>query len=77
MAYGVQTAPSVFINLMFKLFFKYLDNFLALMMDDLLIYGQTEDEHLKHIQLVFEKFQEAEIKLKLSICESFKSKLKY
>ena len=54
-AFGVQTAPSVFLNLMFKLFFKYLADFLVFWMDDLLVYSQTEEEHLKHIQLVFEK----------------------
>ena len=34
-AFGVQTAPGIFLNLMFKLFFKYLDDFLVLWMDDL------------------------------------------
>ena len=45
-------------------------------MDNLLICNQTE-ECLKHIQLVFEKFQEAGIKLKISKCEFFKSKIDY
>ena len=34
---------------MFELFFKYLDNLLIFLMDGLLIYSQTEEEHLKHI----------------------------
>ena len=38
---------------MHKLFFKYLDAFIVFWMDDMLIYSQTEEEHLKHIQLVF------------------------
>ena len=62
-AFGVQTASSVFLNLMFKLFFKYLDDFLVFWMDYLLIYSQTEEEHLKHLQLAFEKCREAGIKL--------------
>ena len=45
---------------MFKLFFKYLDEFLIFWMDDLLIYGQTEKEHLKLV-LVIEKFRDAGI----------------
>ena len=48
-------SPSVFLNLMFKLVFKYFDKFLAFWMDNLLIYSQTEEEHLEHMQLVFEK----------------------
>ena len=67
-AFGVQTAKSIFLNLMFKLFLKYLDEFLVFWMDDLLIYSQTEEECLKHLELVFEKFREAGIKLKMSIC---------
>ena len=62
---------------MFKLFFKYLDEFLVFWMDDLLIYSQTEEEHLKHLQLVFEKFREAGIKIKMSKCEFFKNKIEY
>ena len=46
-------------------------------MDDLLIYSQTEEEHLKHLQLVFEKFREAGIALKMSKCEFFKNKIEY
>ena len=60
----MQTAQSIFLNLMFKLFFKYLDKCVVFWMDDLLIYSQTEEEHLKHLELDFEKFREASIKLK-------------
>ena len=37
------------------LFFKHLDTFLGFWTDNVLIYSRTEQEHLKHIQLVFEK----------------------
>ena len=73
----MQSAPSVFQNLMFKLFFKYLDYFLVFWMDDLLICSWTEEEHLKHTQLVLEKFFEAGTKLKMSKCQFFKSEIKY
>ena len=42
----------LFLNLMFKLFFKYLMPF-GILDGLLLIYSQTEEEHLKHIQLGF------------------------
>ena len=64
----MQTVPSVFLNLMFKLFFKYLDEFLVFWMDNLLIYSETKEDHLKHLELVFEKCREAGIKLKMSKC---------
>ena len=64
-AFGVQTAPSIFLNLMLKLFFKYFEKILVFWMDDLVIYSQMEEEHSEHLGLVFEKFREAGIKLKM------------
>ena len=75
-AFGMQTAPSIFLDLMFKLFFKYFDEYLVFWMDNLLICSQTE-EHLKHLELVFEKFREAIIKLKMSKCEFFMKEIEY
>ena len=46
-------------------------------MDDLIIHSQTEEEHLKHRQLVFKKFWEAGIKLKMSKCKFFKSEIEH
>ena len=74
-AFGMQTAPSISLNLMLKLFPKYLDECLVFCMDDLLIYSQTEEEHLKHLELVFEKFREAGIKLKMSKYEFLRKRL--
>ena len=75
-AFGVQTAPSIFLSLMFKLVFKYLDEFLVFWKHDLLIYNQNE-EHLKHLELVFERFREACKKLKMSKCTFFKKGIEY
>ena len=77
LAFGVHTAPSIFFNLMSKLFFKYLDECLVFWMDDLLIYSQTEEEHFKQFELVFKKFREAGIKLEMSKYELFKKEIKY
>ena len=49
--------------------FQVLDKFLVFWMDNLLIYSQMEKKHLKHLELVFKKFREACIKLKMSKCE--------
>ena len=76
-ACSVQTMSSVFLNLMFKLFFKYLDSFLVIWMDDLLIYSQTEKRHLQHKQFVFKKFQGVGIKLDMSKCEFFRCQIEY
>ena len=59
---------------MFKLFFQYLDEFIVFWMDNLLIYSQTEEEHLTHLEVVFEKFREVGIKLKMLKFKFFKNK---
>ena len=53
-AFGVQTAPSIFLNLMLKLFLKYLDEILIFWMDNILIHSQTEEEHKKHLEIFFQ-----------------------
>ena len=45
--------------------------------DDLLIYSEMAEEHLKHLELVFQKFWESGLKLKLSECTFFKSQIEY
>ena len=63
-AFGMQTAPKMFLNLMFALFFKYLDECLVVWIENLLIYSQMKEEHLKHLELVFKNL-EASIKLEM------------
>ena len=53
----MQTGPVIFFSLMFKLFFNYLDEFLVFRMDNLLIYSQMEEEHLKCLELVYQNLQ--------------------
>ena len=60
---------------MFKLFFKYLDAFLVFQLDDLLIYSQTKEEHLKHTDLVLELFEKMESNLKCLNVICLKGKL--
>ena len=62
---------------MFILFIKDLDEFLVFWIDDLLTYSQPEEKHLQHLELVFEKFREAGIKLKMSKFEFLKNEIEY
>ena len=62
---------------MLKIFFEYMEEFVLFYVDDLLIYSKTEEGHLKHIKLVFQKFREAGLKLKLSKCSFFKLQIEY
>ena len=46
-------------------------------MDDLLVFSESEEEHLKHLKFIFEKFRNADLKLKLSKCQFWKKEIEY
>ena len=46
-------------------------------MDDLLVFSESEEEHLKHLKIIFEKFRNADLKLKLSKCQFWKKEIEY
>jgi hypothetical protein len=53
MSFGLTNAPSFFMNLMNTVFMDYLDKFVVVFIDDILIYSQTEAEHADHLRMVF------------------------
>ncbi len=52
MSFGLTNAPAYFMNLMNKVFMDYLDKFVVVFIDDILIYSKDEDEHAEHLRLV-------------------------
>ena len=77
MPFGLEQAPARFNSLMLKIFFPYVDKFAIFYVDNLLIFSMTEEEHLEHLRLVFEKFCQSGLKLKFKKCALFKSQLDY
>ena len=71
MPFGLEQAPARFNSLMLKIFFLYMDKFVIFYVDDLLIFSMTEEEHLEHLRLVFEKFCQSGLKLKFKKCTLF------
>ncbi|WVZ63577.1 hypothetical protein U9M48_013200 [Paspalum notatum var. saurae] len=69
MSFGLTNAPTYFMNLMNKVFMEYLDNFVVVFIDDILIYSKTEEEHEEHLRLVLQKLREHKLYAKLSKCE--------
>jgi hypothetical protein len=52
MSFGLTNAPAYFMYLMNEVFMEYLDKFMVVFIDDILIYSQDEEEHEKHLHLV-------------------------
>jgi hypothetical protein len=66
MSFGLTNAPAYFMYLMNKIFMEYLDKFVMLFIDDILVYSRSEEEHLR---LALQKLRENRLYAKLSKCE--------
>jgi hypothetical protein len=69
MSFGLTNAPAYFMCLMNKVFMEYLDKFVVVFIDDLLIYSKTEEEHEEHLRLVLQKLREHQLYDKFSKCD--------
>jgi hypothetical protein len=52
MSFGLTNALAYFIYLMNKVFMEYLDKFVVVFIDDILLYSKNEEEHMKHLHMV-------------------------
>jgi hypothetical protein len=66
MSFGLTNAPTYFMYLMNKVFMKYVDKFVVVFIDDILIFSKTEEEHEKHQRLVLEKLRSNQLYAKFS-----------
>jgi hypothetical protein len=55
MSFGLTNAPAYFMYLMNKVFMEYLDKFVVVFIDDILIFSKNEEEHNEHLRLVLQK----------------------
>jgi hypothetical protein len=55
MIFGLTNAPAYFVYMMNKVFKKYLDKFVVVFIDDILVYSRSEEEHEGHLCLVLQK----------------------
>jgi hypothetical protein len=69
MAFGLTNAPSYFMSMMNKVFLDFLDKFMVVFIDDILIYSKDEEEHKQHLRAVFERLRSHQLYAKFSKCE--------
>nr|GEZ53635.1 putative reverse transcriptase domain-containing protein [Tanacetum cinerariifolium] len=68
-ALGLTNAPAVFIDLMNRVCRPYLDKFVIVFIDDILIYSKTQEEHVKNLRLVLKLLKKKKLYAKFSNCE--------
>jgi hypothetical protein len=69
MSFGLTNALAYFMHLMNKIFMEYLDKFVMVFIDDILVYSRSEEEHEEHLRLVLQKLRDHRLYAKLSKCE--------
>jgi hypothetical protein len=69
MSFGLTNAPAYFMYMMNKVFMEYLDKFVMVFIDDILVYSRNEGEHEGHLRLVLQKLRDHKLYAKLSKCE--------
>jgi len=67
--FGVTNAPGVFMEYMNRIFHPYLDQFVVVFIDDILVYSKSEEEHVEHLRIVLQILKEKQLFAKLSKCE--------
>ena len=68
MPFGLTNAPATFCTLMNTIFRPYLDQFVVVYLDDIVVYSQTLEEHLEHLREVFEALRENKLYVKREKC---------
>jgi hypothetical protein len=69
MSFGLTNAPAYFIYLMNNVFMEYLDKFVVVFIDDILVYSRSEEEHEEHLCLALKKLREDRLYAKLRKCK--------
>ncbi|GJR86192.1 putative reverse transcriptase domain-containing protein [Tanacetum coccineum] len=69
MPFGLTNAPAVFMDLMNRVCKSYLDKFVIVFIDDILIYSKDEKEHGKHLKIILELLKKERLYAKFSKCD--------
>ena len=77
MSFGLTNAPTYFMNLMNKVFMEKLDKFVAVFIDDILIYSRSAEEHEQHLRVILNKLRAHELYAKFSKCEVWLQKVTF
>src|SRR3954449_2203316 len=77
MSFGLTNAPATFSRLMNSVFMEYLDKFVVVYLDDILVYSKSKEEHEEHLRCVLNKLRENRLYAKFSKCEFWLPQVTY
>ena len=69
MPFGLTNAPTAFMNLMNRVFRPYVDQFVVVFIDDILVYSKDRENHDTHLRVALETLRKEQLYAKLSKCE--------
>ena len=67
--FGLTNAPAYFMDLMNRVFHAYLDKFVVVFIDDILVYSKTREEHADHLRIVLQTLADHQLYAKLKKCD--------
>jgi hypothetical protein len=69
MSFGLTNAPAAFMDMMNRIFKPFLDQFVVVFIDDILVFSKSKDEHEQHLRLILQTLREHKLYAKFSKCE--------
>ena len=73
MPFGLSNSPSTFTILMNEVFMDFIGKFMIVCIDDILVFIQTEEEHLKHLRYVLERLKHEKLLINVKKCTFMKT----
>jgi hypothetical protein len=77
MPFGLTNAPATFQCLMNAIFIKYMRKFVLVVMDDILVYSKSFEEHIDHLKIVFQTMLDNKLFIKFSKCTFAQQQISY
>ena len=77
MPFGLTNALATFIDLMHRVFHPYLDRFVVVFLDDILMYSKTEEDHEDHLRVVLQTLRDHQMYAKFSKCEFWITEVRF
>ena len=77
MPFGLMNALAAFMDLVHRVFQPYLDRFIVVFMDNILIYSKYEEDHEGHLMIVLQTLREHQLYAKFSKCEFWLTKVRF